>query len=114
MTDLGLLEGVVTELAERVAGLVIERLQAGTPGMIDQAASPLGRRRHCAAVRRRVSRGDPGAVLVGRRHLLSPEALAEELRRCNDKAGKNEAVPATTNVRAELDRELSVLRGGRR
>jgi hypothetical protein len=46
---------------------------------IDQVMSPLGRRRHVAAVRRRVGAGAAGAALVGRRALLSSEALAEEL-----------------------------------
>ena len=47
--------------------------------MIDQHASPLGPRRHCAAVQKLVAQGKPGASIVGRRHLLSPEALEVEL-----------------------------------
>jgi len=51
-------------------------------GWIDQEFSPLGSRRHIAAVRRRVARRKPGAELdaaiVGRRYLLSIDALAEE------------------------------------
>jgi len=46
---------------------------------IGQAESPLGRKRHCAAVRRLVADGHPGAAVVGRRHLLSPGALAQAL-----------------------------------
>lgn len=41
--------------------------------------SPLGRRNHCAAVRRRKAEGLDGAERVGKRYLLSPEALQEEL-----------------------------------
>jgi|GEM_PF-1664484 len=46
---------------------------------IDQSASPLGRKRHCAAVRTRVARGLEGAAVIGRRHLLSQVALGEVL-----------------------------------
>jgi hypothetical protein len=46
---------------------------------VDQVASPLGRRRHCAAVKRRIAIGDGSAAIVGRRHLLSDAALSEEL-----------------------------------
>ena len=49
--------------------------------MVEQGASPLGSRRHCAAVRGRLDHGEPGAAIVGRRHLLSAAALAEELGR---------------------------------
>lgn len=45
----------------------------------DQGSSPLGRRRHVAAVRRRVDAGDEGAAMVGRRAMLSASALADEL-----------------------------------
>jgi hypothetical protein len=44
---------------------------------VEQSASPLGRKRHCAAVRRRIEQGRDGAAIVGRRHLLSPGALRE-------------------------------------
>ncbi len=76
-----LLDQLLDELAERLAARVVERLRAGEPGMVEQGASPLGTRRHCAAVRRRLDHGEPGAAIVGRRHLLSATALAEELGR---------------------------------
>lgn len=51
-------------------------------GWIDQEFSPLGSRRHIAAVRRRMARRQPGAELdafvIGRRYLLSIDAVAEE------------------------------------
>jgi hypothetical protein len=102
------LEHVLDELAQRIGAVVVERLRAGEPGMMDQSASPLGSRRHCAAVKRRIARGERGAALVGRKHLLSPEALSEELGR----ASKRE-VPATTEpggVRAELERQIRMVR----
>ncbi|HEY2408833.1 MAG TPA: hypothetical protein VGI10_22665 [Polyangiaceae bacterium] len=46
---------------------------------IDQRRSQLGPRRHCAAVKRRMADGKTDAAIVGRRHLLSQTAHAEEL-----------------------------------
>lgn len=67
-------------LAELVAAKVVAQLRAGdVPGMVDQSKSPLGRRRHIAAVRRLVASGEPGAAQVGRRYLLSRERLDVEL-----------------------------------
>jgi hypothetical protein len=107
------LDQLVAEFAERVAAIVLERLHLGMPGMIDQASSPLGRRRHCTAVRRRRDRGEPGASIVGRRHLLSPEALSEELRRASGRPRSTAAQsPGAGSVRAELAAELRVLKGG--
>lgn len=98
-------------VAARVAALVVERLTNGAPGMVAQDASPLGRRRHCAAVKRRLASGKPGAAIVGRRHLLSPEALADELARVSGQ--RPPAVsPASGSVRAELERELRLVKGG--
>ncbi len=56
--------------------------------------SPLGRRNHCAAVRRRKAEGLDGAEIVGKRYLLSPEALQEELARRTARAGE----PAKTRA----------------
>lgn len=103
------LEALVDELAERVAAIVLDRLRAGAcPGWVDQASSPLGRRRHCSVVRCRQARGEAGASIVGRRHLLSAEALAEELGRATGEG----AAPAAkaSGVREELARELAQLR----
>lgn len=49
-------------------------------GYVDQTTSPLGRK-HNQAVRRRIEDGKDGAAIVGRVHLLSADALKEELRR---------------------------------
>src|SRR5688572_11962718 len=48
-------------------------------GMVAQTSSPLGSRRHCNAVKRRLEAGRPGAARIGRRYLLTREALGEEL-----------------------------------
>jgi hypothetical protein len=76
----------LTQLAQvlRAAAAEAERLDAEQRGgqqrdWVDQKRSPLGNRRHCAAVRRLVEQGDAGASVVGRRCLLSPSALQAEL-----------------------------------
>lgn len=77
------------------------------PDWIDQSRSLLGRRRHCAAVRRRIAAGvDGAAVGVGRRYLLSEEAHAEELT----KVGTSTAAPKR-DIAAELSRELRFVQG---
>jgi hypothetical protein len=96
------------ELVADIAAEVVQRMQAGAPGWTDQSASPLGRRRHCCAVKSRVAAGQPGASIVGRRHLLSPESLLEELERAS---GKPKAAPAAAGgVAAELRAEIAGLR----
>jgi hypothetical protein len=107
------LDQLVDELAHRVAAIVLERLRRGDPDMVDQVRSPLGRRRHCAAVRRRLARGEAGAAVVGRAHMLSPEALSEELGRASSRGAPSPTPPAHS-VRAELEHELRLARGGRR
>jgi hypothetical protein len=64
-----------------VARAVRKALNTATDGMISQTDSPLGPRRHADAVKRRIAAGLPGAAKVGRRYLLSPDALQEELSR---------------------------------
>jgi hypothetical protein len=109
------LDQLLNELADRLASRVLERLRGGEPGMLDQASSPLGRRRHCAAVKRRVGRGEPGAAIVGRRHLLSAEALADELARSSGSsvASDTDGLQAAGSIRTELERELRLVRGGK-
>lgn len=55
-----------------------ESVRAVESGWIDQEFSPLGYLPHCTAVRRRVDSCAGGAVVIGRRHLLHVDALAEE------------------------------------
>ncbi len=74
----------LTELVQEFARIVAREIAAiqrdGQAEMIDQTTSPLGARRHCSAVRRRLACGKPGAAIVGRKHLLSSTALDEELQ----------------------------------
>lgn len=73
------IEEALAILAREIARAVVAELRAGEVAMIDQSASPLGRRRHIAAVRARVSTGATGAAIVGRRYLLAREAIEAEL-----------------------------------
>lgn len=97
----------------RAAADEVDRIEAESRNehrdWIDQRSSPLGPKRHCGAVRRRLAAAQGGAAHVGRRHLLSAEALAEELARLSAPrraAGKE-------GVGSELRRALSLVGGGR-
>lgn len=70
-----LLARVLRAAADEADRIEAER-RAERRDWTDQTTSPLGRRRHVAAVKRLVAAGDVGAAIVGRRHLLSSEALA--------------------------------------
>jgi hypothetical protein len=94
-------------LADLIAERVWVRFQQGTPDMVDQSKSPLGNRRHCNAVKRRVGNGEPGAARVGRRYLLTPEALAEELHRLGQGPPPKRR---GESVADELRRELGLIR----
>lgn len=67
------------------ARLVADEITGRDVSLVSQATSPLGSRKHCAAVRRRIAehaageRAISGASIVGRRCLLTQEALAEEM-----------------------------------
>lgn len=66
-------QGLLEELAEQIATLVVAKLRAADmPGWVDQASSPLGRRRHINAVRS----GKLPGVRVGRRYLARQEDVA--------------------------------------
>ena len=84
---------------------------------VDQRSSPLGHRRHCAAVKRRVAAGDAGAAIVGRRHLLSQQALADELTALSKRPAlsKPEAAAAPAGATPDgLRAKLGLVGGGRR
>lgn len=104
------LDMLATELAERVAAKVVERLRGGADSeWVDQTTSPLGARRHCAIARRRLQRGESGASKLGRRWLLTREALAAELEHGNA-SPPSQQPPASSGVRAGLERKLALLR----
>lgn len=107
----------VHDLLDQFAELVAEKLErrmraSNQPGaQIDQSKSPLGRKKHCQAVRARLARGESGASVVGRKHYLTSEALEDELRRCTVHTAKRTVIPCNS-VRDELDRELRLLQQG--
>lgn len=96
------IDTIIDQLADRVADRVVERLR-GSADMIDQTASPLGNRRHCRAVQARIARGEPGAAIVGRRHLMSREAMDDELGRL----GRRQ-VASIHHADADIDHELGL------
>ena len=102
---------------ERVLRVVLAEVEAmraeAKPERRDwqpQTGSPLGPRRHCSAVDRRIATGDPGAARVGRRALLSPEALAEELAAASAKP----KAPKAETTSQRIERRLGLVAGGRR
>lgn len=84
---------LLDEFASKIGRVVARELRGEDPRLVDQALSPLGRRRHINAVRRRLAEGKLGASIVGRRFLLAQEALAEEL-------GRNTPPPPATKPRS--------------
>ena len=90
----------IDQVAERVAAIVLRELRGSElAAMVDQKASPLGSKRHCAAVRRRLDTSMPGAAKVGRRHLLSPAALSEELAAVSVASTSNDVVAGLERIR---------------
>lgn len=104
---LAALETLADLLADRVAKRLLTSEQ---DGWVDQSASPLGPRRHRKAVTARVAAGAPGAAKVGRRHLLSKDALSEELSAIGKRKPKR-AAPAEPSFEAKLRAELRLVGG---
>jgi hypothetical protein len=105
------IETLAKALAPALARAIVAELRDGD-GMVEQGASPLGARRHRAAVRRRVAAGEGGAAVIGRRHLLSREALTEELERVTRRPVKDQgAPPSAESLASELGLHLV---GGKR
>jgi hypothetical protein len=91
------------ELESVIARAVRRALHAATDGeMIPQGRSPLGPRRHAEAVKRRLAAGQPGAAHVGRKYLLSPDALNEEMSRTSVSNAHAPVEDAAAKLRREL------------
>ena len=60
-----------------LAKYIVEAQREAQTSFVDQTGSPLGSRRHIATVRRLWAAGDARAAILGRRFLLSPDALKE-------------------------------------
>jgi hypothetical protein len=55
------LDALLNAVVKRIAVAVVDELRSGElADYIDQIQSPLGSRKHCSAVRRRVAAGDRG------------------------------------------------------
>jgi hypothetical protein len=107
------LDRLIEEIADRTAAKVIERQHggaAGFPGWLDQHSSGLGPRRHNPLARRGLQLGKPGYVKLGRRYLISPEALALELGQASS-ASASQHAPEVSQVRARLEKKLALIRG---
>ena len=77
MTPVDPAAGLLDQLARLIARHVVDELRAGSsPDWVDQASSPLGARKHCAAIR---SGKLPGAR-VGRRWLARREDVDRYIR----------------------------------
>jgi hypothetical protein len=74
-----------------------------------QTGSPLGNRRHVAAVRRRVAAGLEGAAIRGRTYLLSATALDDELAALAER--KPVKTPEPETVGARLRAKLGLVAG---
>jgi hypothetical protein len=96
-----ILDGLVDLIAERV----VQKLGGDGSDWVDQSASPLGPRRHRRAVNDRLASGRPGASRIGRKCLLSREALEEELATKGRKKGTPDE---GESVEARLRRELGL------
>jgi hypothetical protein len=70
------LSGLLDALADRI---VDKWLASTATRMVAQTGSPLGPRRHRAAVKRRIQNGEGGAAIVDKRFYLTHQALQEEL-----------------------------------
>jgi hypothetical protein len=101
------LHAALAILAREVARAVVAELRAGEVDMVDQTASPLGRRRHIAAVRARVGSGAPGAAIVGRRYLLARDALESELSKTSKPARRKPSPVVDLMDRYGIDRVAS-------
>jgi hypothetical protein len=77
----GQLVVITPEELEAIIARAVRRAltAAADDGMVSQASSPLGSRRHCNAVKSRLEAGKAGAARIGRRYLLTRDALEEEL-----------------------------------
>lgn len=100
------IEPLLDEIADRVAARILKAQSR----MISQSASELGPRKHREAVKRRIDQGLDGAVIRGRRFLLTPEALREELMRpCKERSrAKAPPRPGLVKTDAASDRAAEV------
>lgn len=107
------MDEILGRFASLLAKELAKELRSANDGWVSQVDSPLGPRRHCAAVRRRLERGEPGASHPDKkRFLLSREALLEEMQTMGiprptvKAASGDQDVPEETTIRGRLLRKL--------
>jgi hypothetical protein len=85
-------DSILDLLADRIS----RRMMAGRERMIHQRQSELGPRRHREAVKRRLANGEGGAGISadGRKYLLTPAAVLEELARAPEPPAARKASPS--------------------
>jgi hypothetical protein len=98
-------DSILDLLADRIS----RRMMAGRERMIHQRQSELGPRRHREAVKRRLANGEGGAGISadGRKYLLTPAAVLEELARSPEPAAARPAPPASEPAPVSRERELA-------
>lgn len=103
-------DGIMRDDALEVLGNAIgDRVAAkiqNSSTYISQRESPLGRYRHCAAVRRRIAElpeAEWECAIVGRFHYLTPEGLRQELVRLA--ISKGPAKPRLPEVTAAVQHD---------
>lgn len=109
---LGQLADVLEAAARRARELSAED-RADRNDWITQTASPLGPRRHVSRVRARLAAGLDGAALIGRRALLSPAALEEELAALVKRPRRASTTATAGSTRDRLERRLGLVGGAR-
>lgn len=92
--------------ADLVAEKVEARLRRSTDDDVEQANSPLGPRRHVAAAKRRIIKGQPGVRRDGRKYFLSPDALREELARVHATSLEQDEPPEPPVIKAAAKDEM--------
>lgn len=111
MTDTTGLLAAIELLADAVADRVAAKIRdAAGDGWIDQHSSPLGARKHCALVRSLVASGDHRAARIGRRALLTRDALAEAMVTTSNAAPRRTS-PLRESVEQRLSRKLRLVGG---
>jgi hypothetical protein len=106
----GILEQMASDIRDILAALAKCPAPVASEPMVDQQHSALGRRRHCAAVRRRRAEGADGAEIVGKKHLLSRAALAEELARCSLASTRANDIEPSPDGNDAYHRAMSIAR----
>ena len=93
--------GIFAALADAIADRVVDRLRSGDfADYVDQASSPLGRRRHIVAIRTGALRGKQ----LGRRYLASRADVDAFMATDRAKA------PATHDLIAQVENDLGLRR----